>query len=143
MFDQISLEKYWGISNHTVDLDVLAKSLDIVLIVLGNDDKIQMCSVESYGKDTPYGNILDNYTRSSRGYISRGSDIFATLLSCIEMFGWSQCHIAICHYLLMTYLVSHSYLFYIVFVKVVWMIFYSYSLSSVIMNCHEDKTILL
>ena len=57
MFDQISLEKYWGISNHTVDLDVLAKSLDIILIAMGNDDKIQMCSVESYGKDTLYGNV--------------------------------------------------------------------------------------
>ena len=71
----------------TVDLDVLAKSLHMILIAMGNDDKIQMCSVESYGEDTPYGNILDNYTRSSRGYISRGSGIFATLLSNIEMLG--------------------------------------------------------
>ena len=60
----------------------------MILIAMGNDDKIQMCSVESYVEDTPYGNILDNYTRSSRGYIStRGSGIFATLLSNIEMLG--------------------------------------------------------
>ena len=26
---------------------------------MGNDDKIQMCSVESYVEDTSYGNILD------------------------------------------------------------------------------------
>ena len=70
-----------------MDLDVLAKSLDKMLIAMRNDDKIQMCSVESYGMDTPYGNDLDNYTRSSRGYISRGSGIFATLLSNIEMLG--------------------------------------------------------
>ena len=43
----------------TVDLDVLAKSLHMILIAMGNDDKIQMCSVESYGEDTPYGNTLD------------------------------------------------------------------------------------
>ena len=30
----------------TVDLDVLAKSLGKILIAMGNDDKIQMCSVE-------------------------------------------------------------------------------------------------
>ena len=36
----------------TVDLGVLAKSLDMILIAMGNDDKIQMCSVESYGEDT-------------------------------------------------------------------------------------------
>ena len=24
---------------------------------MGNDDEIQMCSVESYGKDTLYGNV--------------------------------------------------------------------------------------
>ena len=71
----------------TVDLDVLAKSLHMILIAMGNDDKIQMCSVESYGEDTPYANNLDNYTRSSRGYNSRGSGIFATLLSNIEMLG--------------------------------------------------------
>ena len=71
----------------TVDLDVLAESLDMILMAMGNDDKIQMCSVESYGRDTPYGNDLDNYTRSSRGYISRGYGIFATLLSNIEMLG--------------------------------------------------------
>ena len=71
----------------TVDLDVLAKSLHMILIAMGNDDKIQMCSVESYGEDTPYGNDLENYTRRSRGYISRGSGIFATLLSNIEMLG--------------------------------------------------------
>ena len=59
----------------------------MILIVMGNDDKIQMCSVESYGEDTLYGNTLDNYTRDSRGYISRGYDIFATLLSNIEMLG--------------------------------------------------------
>ena len=41
----------------TVDLDVLAKSLHMILIAMGNDDKIQMCSVESYGKDTLYGNV--------------------------------------------------------------------------------------
>ena len=29
----------------------------MILIVMGNDDKIQMCSVESYGEDTLYGNI--------------------------------------------------------------------------------------
>ena len=71
----------------TVDLDILAKSLHMILIAMGNDDKIQMCSVESYGEDTPYGKNLENYTRSSRGYISRGSGIFATLLSNIEMLG--------------------------------------------------------
>ena len=36
----------------TIDLDVLAKSLGMILIAMGNDDKIQMCSVESYGEDT-------------------------------------------------------------------------------------------
>ena len=41
----------------TVDLDVLAKSLGKILIAMGNDDKIQMCSVESYGMDTLYGNV--------------------------------------------------------------------------------------
>ena len=71
----------------TIDLDVLAKSLGMILIAMGNDDKIQMCSVESYGEDTPYGKTLDNYTRDSRGYISRGYGIFATLLSSIAMFG--------------------------------------------------------
>ena len=54
---QLALEEYRGISNHTVDLDVLAKSLGKILIAMGNDDKIQMCSVESYGKDTLYGNV--------------------------------------------------------------------------------------
>ena len=43
----------------TVDLGVLAKSLDMILIVMGNDDKIQMCSVESYGEDTPFSKTLD------------------------------------------------------------------------------------
>ena len=43
----------------TVDLDVLAKSLGMILIAMGNDDKIQMCSVESDGKDTHYGNIYE------------------------------------------------------------------------------------
>ena len=43
----------------TVDLDVLAKSLHMILIAMGNDDKIQMCSVESYGKDTLYGNVQE------------------------------------------------------------------------------------
>ena len=43
----------------TVDLDVLAKSLGKILIAMRNDDKIQMCSVESYGKDTLYGNIQE------------------------------------------------------------------------------------
>ena len=46
-----------GTSNHLVDLEVLAKNLDIILIAMGNDDEIQMCSVESYGKDTLYGNV--------------------------------------------------------------------------------------
>ena len=41
----------------TVDLDVLAKSLGKILIAMGNDDKIQMCSVESYGMDTHYGKV--------------------------------------------------------------------------------------
>ena len=41
----------------TVDLDILAKSLGKILIAMGNNDKIQMCSVESYGMDTHYGNI--------------------------------------------------------------------------------------
>ena len=41
----------------TIDLDVLAKSLGMILIAMGNDDKIQMCSVESYGMDTHYGNV--------------------------------------------------------------------------------------
>ena len=36
----------------TIDLDVLAKSLGMILIAMGNDDKIQMCSVESYGEET-------------------------------------------------------------------------------------------
>ena len=94
-----------------MDLDVLAKSLDNILIAMGTDDSIQMCSVESYGEDTLYGNNLENYTRSSRGYISRGSGIFATLLSNIEMLGWSQCHIAICHCPMMTYLDSHLVVF--------------------------------
>ena len=45
----------------TVDLDVLAKSLHMILIAMGNDDKIQMCSVESYGEDTLY-DIDQDYT---------------------------------------------------------------------------------
>ena len=98
-----------------MDLDVLAKSLDNILIAMGTDDSIQMCSVESYGEDTPYGNNLENYTRSSRGYISRGSGIFATLLSNIVMLGWLQCHIAICHCPLMTYLDSHLVVIFIMY----------------------------
>ena len=31
----------------------------MILIAMGNDDKIQMCSVESYGEDTLYGKTLD------------------------------------------------------------------------------------
>ena len=46
-----------GTSNHLVGLDVLAKNLDIILIAMGNEDKIQMCSVEYYGEDTLYGNV--------------------------------------------------------------------------------------
>ena len=38
----------------TVDLDVLAKSLGKILIAMGNDDKIHMCSVESCREDTLY-----------------------------------------------------------------------------------------
>ena len=48
-----------GTSNHFVDLEVLAKNLDIILIAMGTEDKIQMCSVESYGEDTLYGNIQE------------------------------------------------------------------------------------
>ena len=48
-----------------MDLDVLAKSLDNILIAMGTDDSIQMCSVESYGEDTPYGNDLEIYTRAA------------------------------------------------------------------------------
>ena len=70
----------------TVDLDVLAKSLHMILIAMGNDDKIQMCSVESYGEDTLYDTDQD-YTLEGRRCISRGCAIFATLLSCIAMFG--------------------------------------------------------
>ena len=98
-----------------MDLDVSVKSLDNILIAMGTDDSIQMCSVESYGEYTPYGNNLENYTRSSRGYISRGSGIFATLLSNIEMLGWSQCHIAICHCPMMTYLDSHLVVIFIMY----------------------------
>ena len=65
-----------------MDLDVLAKSLDNILIAMGTDDSIQMCSVESYGEDTPYGNNLENYTRSSRGYISRGSGTISDFIKC-------------------------------------------------------------
>ena len=32
---------------------------------MGTDDDIQMCSVESYGEDTPYGNDLEIYTRAA------------------------------------------------------------------------------
>ena len=46
-----------GTSNHLEGLDVLAKNLDIILIAMWNNDEIQMCSVESYGKDTLYGNV--------------------------------------------------------------------------------------
>ena len=52
-----ALEELREISNHTVDLDVLAKSLGKILIAMGNDYQIQMCSVESYGEDTLYGNV--------------------------------------------------------------------------------------
>ena len=31
----------------------------MILIAMGNDDKIQMCSVESYGEDTPFSKTLD------------------------------------------------------------------------------------
>ena len=31
----------------------------MIFIAMGNDDKIEMCSVESYVEDTPYGNTLD------------------------------------------------------------------------------------
>ena len=41
-----------------MDLEVLAKSLDAILIAMRTDDNIQMCSVESYGEDTAYGNDL-------------------------------------------------------------------------------------
>ena len=39
----------------TLDLDGLAKSLDMILIAMGNDNKIQMCSVEILWRGHPYG----------------------------------------------------------------------------------------
>ena len=37
----------------------LERSLDAILIAMRNPDEIQMCSVESYGKDTLYGNVQE------------------------------------------------------------------------------------
>ena len=44
-------------NNHLVGLDVFREILDAILIAMRNPDEIQMCSVESYGMDTHYGNI--------------------------------------------------------------------------------------
>ena len=54
-----------------MDLDVLAKSLDNILIAMGTDDSIQMCSVESYGEDTPYGNDLEITLEKQRIHFKR------------------------------------------------------------------------
>ena len=69
----------------------------MILIAMGNDSKLQMCSVEVLERGHPSMVNIEHYTKDSRRYISGGYDIFATLLSSIAMLGWEQCHIVIGH----------------------------------------------
>ena len=56
-------KRYEVTNNHLVGLDIFREILDAILIAMRNPEKIQMCSVESHGVDTPLYQNLDYYTQ--------------------------------------------------------------------------------